>query len=168
MNLNMDTTMFEMNQFNDESLQIVSTQDMVLLPYTTTSFKARIIKHDNQNFNMQEGKVSLTCCTSPFIQVIDGIYQVKESILNPIIRNNSSIATNIYKNKIIKGTTCHLEKNISEEIRSDHEGLTAFQLQNKPFHFMNHLNQTSFKWNEEDCLVEETNPWIMDIDKQEI
>ena len=167
-NSNMDTTMFEMNQFNNESLQIVSTQDMVLLPYTTTSFKARIIKHDNQNFNMQEGKVSLTCGTAPFIQIIDGIYQVKESILNPTIRNNSSIVTNIYKNKIIKGTTCHLEENFNEDIKSNHEGLPAFHLQNKTFHFMNHLNQTSYKWNEENCLVEETNPWIMDIDNQEI
>ena len=165
---NMDTTMLKMNQFNNESLQIVSTQDMVLLPYTTTSFKARIIKHDDQNFNMPEGKVSLTCDTTPFIQIIDGIYQVKESILNPAIRNNSSIPTNIYKNQIIQGTTCYLEENIIEQIKSNHEGLTTFHLQNKPFHFMNHLNQTSYKWNGENCLVDETNPWIMDIDKQEI
>ena len=167
-NPNKDTTMFEMNQFNNESMQIVSTQDMVLLPYTTTSFKARIIKQDNQNFNIQEGKVSLTCGATPFIQIIDGIYQVKESIINPTIRNNSSIITNIFKNKIIKGTTCHLEKDINEGIKSNHEGLPAFHLQDETFHFMNHLNQTSYKWNEENCLVEETNPWIMDIDKQEI
>ena len=166
-NQNIDTTIFGMNKFNNESLQIVSTQDMVILPYTTTSFKARIIKQDNQNFNIQEGEVSLTGDTAPF-QIVDGIYQVKESILNPTIRNNSSIVTNIFKNRIIRGTTCHLEKDISEEIKSNHEGLPALHLQNETSHFMNHLNQTSYKWNEENCLVEETNPWIMDIDKQEM
>ena len=165
---NIDTTMFEMNRFNNESLQIVSTQDMVLLPYTTTPFEARIITNKDQNFNILEGKVSLTCGVAPFIQIIDGIYQVKDSILTPSIRNNSSIIIHIYKNKIIQGTTCHLKEDTIKGMKTNKEGWPAFHLQSKTFHFMNHLNQTSYKWNGENCLVEETNPWIMDIDNQEI
>ena len=163
-----DTTMFEMNRFNNESLQIVSTQDMILLPYTTTPFEARIITNKDQNFNILEGKVSLTCGVAPFIQIIDGIYQVRDSILTPSIRNNSSIIIHIYKNKIIQGTTCHLKKDTIKGIKTNQEEWPTFHLQSKTFHFMNHLNQTSYQWNGENCLVEETNPWMMDIDNQEI
>ena len=53
-------------------------------------------------------------------------------------------------------------------MKTSQEGWPAFHLQSKTFHFMNHLNQTSYKWNGENCLVEETNPWIMDIENQEI
>ena len=165
---NINTNMFETNIFNNESLQIVSTQDMALLPYSTTLLEAKIIKHNNKNFNISEGKVTLTCGPTPFIQINDGIYQVKESIITPTIRNDSPIVINIYKNRIIQGTSCHLEKDIIETMKNNHEEGAALHLQSKTFHFKNHLNQTSYKWNGENCLTEETNPWIMDIDNQEI
>ena len=42
----------------------------------------------------------------------------------------------------------------------------AFHLQSKTFHYMNHANQTSYKWNGKICLMEDMNPCMMDIDNQ--
>ena len=93
---NDDTVMLELNHFNSQSLQIVPIQDILLPPYTTTSFKTRIVKHDDNNLEIKKGKVSLTCGPAPCLQIMDGIYPVTESLLTPSARNNSSYTIQIY------------------------------------------------------------------------
>ena len=68
---NDDTVMWELNHFNSQSLQIVPTMDIILRPYTTTAFTARIVKHNDKNFEIRKGRVSLTCGPAPCLQIMD-------------------------------------------------------------------------------------------------
>ena len=163
---NNDTVTLELNHFNSQSLQIVPMQDILLPPYTTTSFKARIVRHDNRNFEIKKGRVSLTCGPAPCLQIMDGIYPVTESLLTPSARNNSPYTICIPKGRIIQGTSCHLDKYITNKLQNTQEGWPAFHLQSKTFHYMNHMRKTSYEWNGANYLLEDMNPWIMDVDTQ--
>ena len=161
-----DTVMLELNHFNSQSLQIVPMQDVLLPPYTTTSFKTRIVKHDDRNFEIKKGRVSLTCGPAPCLQIMDGIYPVTESLLTPSARNNSSYTICIPKGRIIQGTSCHLDKYITNKLQNSQGGWPAFHLQSKTFHYMNHMRKTSYDWNGAHYLSEDMNPWMMDVDTQ--
>ena len=161
-----DTVMLELNHFNSQSLQIVPMQDILLPPYTTTSFKARIIRHDNRNFEIKKGRVSLTCGPAPCLQIMDGIYPVTESLLTPSARNNSSYTICIPKGRVIQGTCCHLDEYITNKLHNSQGGWSAFHLQSKTFHYMNHIRKTSYEWNGAHYLLEDMNPWMMDVDTQ--
>ena len=163
---NDDTVMLELNHFNSQSLQIVPTMDIILHPYTTTSFTARIVRHNDRNFEIRKGKVSLTCGPAPCLQIMDGIYPVTESLLTPSIRNNSSYIICIPKDRIIQGTSCHLDEYINNKLQNNQGGWSAFHLQSKTFHYMNHIKKTSYEWNGEHHLPEDMNPWMMDVDTQ--
>ena len=163
---NDDTVTLELNHFNSQSLQIVPMQDILLPPYTTTSFKARIVRHDNRNFEIKKGRVSLTCGPAPCLQIMDGIYPVTESLLTPSARNNSPYTICIPKGRIIQGTSCHLDKYITNKLQNSQEGWSAFHLQSKTFHYMNHMRKTSYEWNGAHYLLEDMNPWMMDVDTQ--
>ena len=163
---NDDTVMLELNHFNSQSLQIVPTMDIILSPYTTTSFTARIVRHNDRNFEIRKGRVSLTCGPAPCLQIMDGIYPVTESLLTPSIRNNSSYIICIPKDRIIQGTSCHLDEYINNKLQNNQGGWSAFHLQSKTFHYMNHIKKTSYEWNGEHHLSEDMNPWMMDVDTQ--
>ena len=75
-------------------------------------------------------------------------------------------AINVYRNKIIQGTSCHLREYITDKMENTQGGWPFFHRQTKTFHYMNHDNQTSYKWNGENMLKEDINPWMMDIDNQ--
>ena len=163
---NDDTVMWELNHFNSQSLQIVPTMDIILRPYTTTSFTARIVRHNDKNFEIRKGRVALTCGPAPCLQIMDGIYPITESLLTPSIRNNSSYIICIPKGRIIQGTSCHLDEYINNKLQNNQGGWSAFHLQSKTFHYMNHIKQTSYEWNGQNHLSEDMNPWMMDVDTQ--
>ena len=163
---NNDTVTLELNHFNSQSLQIVPMMDILILPYSTASFNARIVKHDDRNFEIRKGKVSLTCGPAPYLQIMDGIYPVTESLLTPSARNNSSYTICIPKGRIIQGTSCHIDKYINNKVQNIQGGWPAFHLQSKTFHYLNHTNQTSYDWNGGKYPTEDMNPWMMDVDTQ--
>ena len=157
-------------RFFKESFQIKTIHDIRILPKMTVRFSAKLLKTSNPDMIIQDCQVSLICGPPPFFQIVDGTYDVKDSIISPSIRNNSGTNILIDKDTIIQGTTCHMETFTQEQIQSmqgktQQEKLAGYHIQAKMYHRINYLDNIAMRTNEQDnhgLQPYDINPWDMD------
>ena len=156
--------------FNRESLQIIPVHHIIVPPLATVPFAAKILRQRNPDEAIQDCEVSLICGPPPFFQIVDGTYSVKNSLLTPSIRNNSGNTIYIGKNKIIQGTSCHMDNYVLEQIETmhgstKHEKWAAYHIQAKMYQRMNYINNMAIRMEGQDkdgLEAEDINPWKMD------
>ena len=157
-------------RFFEESFQIKTIHDIRILPRMTVRFSAKLLKTSNPDMIIQDGQVSLICGPPPFFQIVDGTYDVRDSIISPSIRNNSKTNILIDKDTIIQGTTCHMETFTQEQIQSmqgktQQEKQAGYHIQAKMYHRINYLDNIAMRTNAQDShglQPYDINPWDMD------
>jgi len=160
----------DLQKFFKESFQIKTIHDIRILPKMTVRFAAKLIKSRDPDMIIQDCQVSLICGPPPFFQIVDGIYDVKNSILSPSIRNNSSTNIMIDKDTIIQGTTCHMEEYIQEQIltmqgKTQQEKQAGYHIQAKMYHRINYIDNIAMRINTQEnhgLEADDMNPWDMD------
>ena len=160
----------DLQRFFRESFQIKTIHDIRILPKMTVRFAAKLIRSRDPDMIIQDCQVSLICGPPPFFQIVDGIYDVKDSILSPSIRNNSSTNIMIDKDTIIQGTTCHMEEYIQEQIltmqgKTQQEKQAGYHIQAKMYHRINYIDNIAMRINTQEnhgLEADDMNPWDMD------
>ena len=162
-----DTIIKSLQIFNEESLQIISTQNFKVPPYSTIQFEAKLIKENEPEMVITEGKISVVYGPAPYMQIMDGIYLLENSLLIPSIRNNSSCTMEIVKGQIIQGTSCHLYNYVMDQVDNIEGGWSSFHLQAKTFQRINQFNDFSYRMDHQENMepkLIDINPWMMEID----
>ena len=161
---------YDHQRFFKESFQIKTIHDIRILPKMTVRFSAKLLRTSNPDMIIQDCQVSLICGPPPFFQIVDGTYDVRNSIISPSIRNNSGTNILIDKDTIIQGTTCHMDKYTQEQIQSmqgktQQEKQAGYHIQAKMYHRINYLDNIAMKMNTQEnhgLEPEDINPWDMD------
>ena len=160
----------DLQRFFRESFQIKTIHDIRILPKTTVRFAAKLLRTRDPDIIIQDCQVTLTCGPPPFFQIMEGTYDVKNSILSPSIRNNSSTNILINKDTIIQGTTCHMGKYTQDQIltmqgKTQQEKQAGYHIQAKIYHRMNYIDNIAMRINTQEnhgLEPDDTNPWDMD------
>ena len=75
----------DIQKFFRESFQIKTIHDIRILPRMTVRFAAKLLRTSDPDGIIQDCQVSLICGPPPFFQIVDGTYDVRDSILSPSI-----------------------------------------------------------------------------------
>jgi hypothetical protein len=131
-------------EFNNNALQIFAISKVSISPYTESSVKVELIQTTSSDINPLsevDGIIIMTGGLSPYPQIQDGIYQVTNSSLTIIIKNNSNEDMIIKRHEIIRGVDVHtwkfVRKSMSKQegisIDMDHFNLNHWHLEAKAF-----------------------------------
>ena len=131
-------------EFNNNSLQIFAVSKVSISPYTESSVRVKLNPTTSREINPLsevDGIIIMTGGLSPYPQIQDGIYQVTNSSLTIIIKNNSNEDMIIKRHEIIRGVDVHtwkfVRKSMSKQegisIDMDHFNLNHWHLEAKAF-----------------------------------
>ena len=131
-------------EFNNNALQIFAMSKVSISPYTESSVRVELIQTTSSDINPLsevDGIIIMTGGLSPYPQIQDGIYQVTNSSLTIIIKNNSNKDMIIKRHEIIRGVDVHtwkfVRKSMSKQegisIDMDHFNLNHWHLEAKAF-----------------------------------
>jgi hypothetical protein len=140
-------------EFNENAWEIISTEDVTINPYNQLNLLVKIsywnLAHTIE-YTTQQTKFFITCGLCPYPQVIEGMYETKNTLVTIMVRNSSPIMLTFKMGEPIKAFSAHTQEFVTKSLK---------QYSEQPEYLGQNYKLT--QWHGEAKVFKKMNAWQM-------
>ena len=107
-------------EFNENAWEIISTEDVTINPYNQLNLLVKIsywnLAHTIE-YTTHQTKFFITCGLCPYPQVIEGMYETKNTLVTIMVRNSSKIMLTFKMGEPIKAFSAHTHEFVTQSLK---------------------------------------------------